>query len=66
MLKHDPLKPQGAYCAYLVRLWQDGSYASWRALAKNVLTEEEHYFGSIEELFTFLESQTTENQDREM
>ena len=66
MLKRDPLKPQGTYCAYLVRLWQDGPSSSWRAFAKDVLTETEYHFASIEELFVFLESQTTEDQDREM
>jgi hypothetical protein len=63
MPKPDRLKSQGAYCAYLVRLWQAGPHASWRAYAKNVLTEEEHHFASREELFVFLQNQTIESHD---
>jgi hypothetical protein len=66
LLERNPVKRPGNYCAYLVRFWQDGPNTSWRAFAKNVLTEKEHYFASIEELFVFLQGQTTEDQDHEV
>ncbi|HKZ86728.1 MAG TPA: hypothetical protein VJ793_24115 [Anaerolineae bacterium] len=66
MLERIPVKQPGNYCAYLVRFWQDGPHASWRAFAKNVLTEEEHHFASIEELFVFLQGQTIEDHDQEV
>lgn len=56
----------GDYHAYLVRLWQDGPNASWRAFAKDVLTKNEHHFASLEELFVFLTAQTAEDQEREV
>ena len=51
-------KPKGNYRAYLVRLWQDGPNAPWRALTRNVLTQDEQHFASVEELFVFLQDQT--------
>jgi hypothetical protein len=65
MVQPNLMNQPGDYHAYLVRLWQDGPNASWRAFAKEVLTKNEHQFASLEELFVFLEAQTVRNQERE-
>jgi hypothetical protein len=55
-------EPQAArahtYRAYLVRLWQDGAEAPWRALTRDAETGEERRFATIEQLFVFLHRQT--------
>ena len=49
-----------SYCyqSYLIRLWQDGKDAPWRASAKNATTGEHSFFDSPEHLFAFLHTQT--------
>lgn len=46
------------YHAYLVRLWQDGPTAPWRALTRDAETGEEQRFATLEQLFVFLHHQT--------
>ena len=64
MVELNSVQQPGNYRAYLVRFWQDGPNTSWRAFAKNVLTQNEHHFASLEELFVFLQSQAIVDQDR--
>ena len=51
---------QGDYLSYLLRLWResDGEVPAWRASLKSSHTGEKVGFGSLEELFEFLRSQT--------
>ncbi|MGB1253063.1 MAG: hypothetical protein ACPG8W_20785 [Candidatus Promineifilaceae bacterium] len=42
------------YLAYLVRFWRADESGCWHALARNVQTEEEHRFATIEQCITFL------------
>lgn len=46
------------YQSYLVRLWQDGPHALWRATAQHVQTSEIVHFADLDALFTFLWAQT--------
>lgn len=48
------------YCAYLVRLWQDSPYTPWRASAQSVQSGETVRFADMEQLFAFLQAQTTQ------
>ena len=50
--------PDERYHAYLVRLWQDRPDNPWRALTRDVGTDEELRFATLEELFLFLYRQT--------
>lgn len=57
--------PQGSqeqrdYLSYLLRLWResDEEQAMWRASLKSSGTGDKVGFGSLEELFAFLRSQT--------
>lgn len=45
------------YQSYLIRLWQDGKDAPWRASAKDVVTGQQHLFVSPEQLFSYLHKQ---------
>lgn len=47
------------YRAYLIRVWQDGQQAAWRASAQAVQGGKVVRFASMEELFAFLKAQTT-------
>ena len=47
------------YHAYLVRLWQDGPHAPWRASAQCAQTGEKRLFVDLDALFAFLQTQTT-------
>ena len=46
------------YQAYLIRIWQDGRQAVWRASAQAVQNGAVVRFASLEELFAFLKGQT--------
>jgi hypothetical protein len=57
--------PQGSrerrdYLSYLLRLWREGGEgrAVWRASLKSSRTGEKVGFGSLEELFEFLQRET--------
>ena len=54
------------YQAYLVRIWQDGRQDAWRASAQAVHSGEVVRFASLEEMFVFLEAQTTNRTDQEI
>ena len=47
-----------SYQAYLVRIWQDGDQAAWRASAQSVQNGEIVRFANLDRLFTFLAAQT--------
>jgi hypothetical protein len=42
------------YRAYLVRLWQDGPQADWRASAQSAQTGDTVRFADVDALFAFL------------
>jgi hypothetical protein len=48
------------HIAYLLRLWrvQDEAGPEWRASLESADTEEQRGFGSLKELFAFLEKRT--------
>ena len=46
------------YRAYLVRLWQDGSQAAWRASAQSTHSGDIVRFADLEALFAFLLAHT--------
>jgi hypothetical protein len=46
--------------AFLVRLWRDSPQEPWRASVKEVTNGREFFFASLEKLFLFLYTQTTE------
>jgi hypothetical protein len=46
------------YQAYLVRIWQDGDQAAWRASAQSVQSGKIVRFANLDRLFTFLATQT--------
>jgi hypothetical protein len=56
---------QQRYLSYLVRLWQtsDGGKQIWRASLESPATGERKGFGSLQELFEFLEEQTQGQMD---
>jgi len=51
---------QPDYLSYLLRLWRvsDDEEPAWRALLKSAHTGRQVGFGTLEELFEFLQSQT--------
>ncbi|MFN8487411.1 MAG: hypothetical protein U0350_07440 [Caldilineaceae bacterium] len=53
-----PRKTSRFYHSYLVRLWQDDTQTTWRALAQSVQTGETIHFADLESLFAFLQAQT--------
>ena len=63
-LSYSPTPPphHTIYHAYLVRLWQDGPHAPWRASAQCAQTGEKRLFVDLEALFAFLRTQTTTSE----
>lgn len=53
------------YQAYLIRIWQDGQGAAWRASAQAVQGGDTVRFANLEALFVFLKAQTTKKTDKE-
>jgi hypothetical protein len=51
------------YQAYLIRLWQDGDQAVWRASAQSVQSGEIVRFADLTGLFAYLEAQTGHRAD---
>lgn len=51
---------ESRYLAFLLRLWRvnDEDYSIWRASLENPHTGERHAFATIEDLFTFLGTET--------
>lgn len=58
---HQP-PPAPVYHSYLVRLWQEGPSASWRASVQCVRTGTTVCFVDRQELLTFLVAQMEESQ----
>jgi hypothetical protein len=58
---------QTDYLSYLLRLWRvgDGDELAWRAWLKSARTGQQVGFGSLEELFEFLQGQTSFVEDRD-
>ena len=56
------------YAAYMVRLWQDTPDGPWRASAQSVHSGEVKRFGTIQELFAFIltESRSSESGEPEI
>lgn len=52
----DPDK--GTYRSYLLRLWQDGAHAPWRASLREVTTGQITHFATVEALLAFIAAQT--------
>ncbi len=47
-----------SYQIYLLKLWQDGESAPWRAVLECAQTGEYYPFAGLTELFAFLETRT--------
>ena len=61
-----PMKQEGRYLSYLLRLWQDSGDAPrdpplWRASLQRPQSDEVQGFASLGELFAFLENETRSN-----
>ncbi|MCB9149030.1 MAG: hypothetical protein H6641_09740 [Caldilineaceae bacterium] len=56
--------PTESYHAYLLRIWreQHNEKIIWRASLEEAQSGQMHGFGSLRELFAFLETQTTTDQ----
>ena len=52
------------YRAYLIRIWQDGHQATWRASAQAVQSGEVKRFANLMDLFAFLEAQTVDASEK--
>lgn len=52
------------YSAYVVRLWQETPDVPWRASAQSVQSGEITRFGSLADLFAFLEAETFVGAER--
>lgn len=50
------------YRAYLIRLWAEGSPGTWRASVQSVASGAIVHFASMDALFNFLRSETTEGE----
>ena len=46
------------YQSYLLRIWQEDEYSTWRASLTNVATRECQAFSNITTLYTYLHEQT--------
>ena len=49
---------KGVYRSYLLRLWQGGAQAPWRASIQEVATGEITHFASVEALLAFIAAET--------
>lgn len=54
MSRSDHRQPE--YQAYLLRLWRDDARQSWRASLQSTATGQRFHFGSIDELFAYLDA----------
>jgi hypothetical protein len=50
----DPRQP--GYHAYLLRLWRDNARQGWRASLQSTTTGQRVHFGTLDELFAFLDA----------
>jgi hypothetical protein len=55
---------QRGYVSFLLRLWEtnDQGESRWRASLERPRTGERHGFASLQDLFAFLEAQTSEEE----
>ena len=51
------------YQSYLLRIWQEQDYGTWRASLTNVATRECQAFSNITTLYTFLHEQTMAQEE---
>lgn len=54
------------YQSYLLRIWQDNELGNWRASLTNISTREWQAFPNIVNLFSYLEDQTREIEEKDM
>jgi len=52
---------QYQYQSFLLRLWQEKPGEAWRASAKEILSGERVHFANLDDLFTYLQTQTQLN-----
>lgn len=53
------------YQSYLLRIWQEEDYGTWRASLTNISTRECHAFSDITNLYSYLHEQTIRRAERE-
>ena len=53
------------YQSYLLRIWQERVYGTWRASLTDIATRECHAFSNINTLYTFLHEKTMSGADSE-
>ena len=60
------LQSRQRYLSYLLRLWQtdDGEEHIWRASLQSPGSEERRGFGSLEDLYEFLNAQVAQDEER--
>jgi hypothetical protein len=51
------------YQSYLLRIWQEQDYGTWRASLTNVATRECQAFSNITTLYTYLHEQTMAQEE---
>ena len=51
------------YQSYLLRIWQDNQFGTWRASLTNISTREWQAFPDINYLFSFLHEQTSNSME---
>jgi hypothetical protein len=54
MPDHD--RRESEYHAFLLRLWRDHAQQSWRASLQSTTTGERFHFGTLDELFAYLDA----------
>ena len=53
------------YQSYLLRIWQERVYGTWRASLTDISTRECHAFSNINTLYTFLHEKTLSEAESE-
>lgn len=54
------------YQSYLLRIWLDNEFGTWRASLTNIATREWQAFPNIVNLFSYLQEQTREIKEKDM
>jgi hypothetical protein len=59
----DPFPPE--YQSFLLRLWRRGACDGWRASLQSTATEQHYHFGTVDELFAFLDARMATTNEGE-
>jgi hypothetical protein len=59
------MKKSPNYLSYLLRLWREGTAASWRASLEDAHTGERRNYARLQDLFKAIEEETSKQVDQE-